>query len=208
MEATEIRTKIKTNVQIKDGKTGEILVNASNAINNQNMAIAIARGLANEDSGLGTHQIYALALGNGGSFINSSNVITYLAPNVTGTAARLYHQTYFDVVDEQQSGTQSGNSVTNQPGGTDTTSIVIVTMTISGSEPTGQTTSDTAALPAFNGEFSFDELGLFTYGTNGTFSYTTVPTDSLMLTHLIFSPILKTSNRELIITYTLTISVS
>jgi hypothetical protein len=75
----------------------------------------------------------------------------------------------------------------------DETAIVIVTATIAAGEPTGQDLNDSNPDP--NAQFAFDELGLFTF-------------DDRLLTHMVFSPILKTANRELVITYTLTLSVS
>ena len=204
-----LNTTVKGHVLIKDGKTGEILLDKDNAVHSKNMAAVIARGLSNTDlDDVGTHQIYALVLGNGGSSVDSLSQITYLSPNITSSSARLYNQTYYEVVDEQQAATSGANSVTYQQSTTDNTSIIIVTMTIAAGEPSGQDTTDSPPDPDFNSAYSFDELGLMTYGTTGSFSYTGAPTDSLLLTHIIFSPILKTANREIVITYSLTISVS
>ncbi len=207
MNSAVIQTHVKGHVLIQDAKTGEVLFDGPNAVHNQNMATAIARGLSHSDYSLatGNHQIYALALGNGGATVDSMDVISYLPPNITGVGARLYNQTYFDVVDP---GAQAQNSVTYQSN-PDTTSIVIVTMTITAGEPVGQDSSVTPPDTNFNSQYAFNELALYTFGTAAPgFSYTTVPADSLLLTHIIFSPILKTANRELVITYTLTVSVS
>lgn len=222
MTGSTLTTKIKGHVHLANGRvlkngilvadelTGKTLVDKYNAVHNRNMAAMIARGLSNTDtSPTGTHQIFALGLGNGGSSVDSMNQITYLPPNVTDPNARLYNQTYFEYVDEQQSFTPAANSVTYQQSTTDNTSIVIVTATIAAGEPIGQDLTDTPPNPDFNTQpFAFDELGLFSYGANGTFTNTTVPSDSLLLTHIIFSPILKTANRELVLTYTLTVAVS
>ena len=56
----------------------------------------------------------------------------------------------------------------------------------------------------------FDELGLFTHETANPSTPTSLLSGAgeLMLSHLIFSPIEHTGNRELTIVYTLTISVS
>lgn len=191
---------IKGHVLVQDKTTGEVLLNKNNAVHNKNMAIAIARGLANEPpsapSDPGINQIYKIKLGNGGSFIDSLNQITYQPPNVTGASADLYNTTYEEVVDEQQASTPAENSVTWQESpAPDETTIVIVTATIAAGEPTGQDLSDSPPNPDPEAQFAFDELGLFT-------------SDDKLLTHIIFSPILKTANRELVITYTLTISVS
>ena len=173
MSSATITTKVKGHVTIADGKTGEVLLDKDNAVHNKNMAIAIARGLSNEPadtaSGIGKHQIYRMKFGNGGSDVSSMNVITY---------------------------TPQENSVTYQESpAPDTSTIVICTCTIAANEPSGQDLTDSPGDPDANSQYSFDELGLFTY-------------DNLLLTHIIFSPILKTANRELVITYTLTISVS
>lgn len=197
MTSAQITTTVKGHVCIRDSETGEVLLDKDNAVHNQNMAIAIARGLSNEpqSGGVGTYQIYKLELGNGGTSINSMSQITFQTPNVTGLTAGLYNQTYSEVVDESISGTPSGNSVTYLASSTDTTSTVITSMTIAAGEPSGQFTTDSPPSPTPNSTYAFDELGLFT-------------SDNKLLTHIIFSPILKTSNRSLVITYTLTISVS
>jgi hypothetical protein len=212
----QFKTTVHGHVKITDADTGEVLVDKDNAIHNQNMAVALARGLANNpvpSGGATTNfQIYAIEFGNGGSVVSSTNDITFLPPNVTGSGARLYNATYCQCVDRQQSVTPSTNSVTYQQNGS--TTIVIITATISAGEPTGQPTSDTPPNPDLTSQFSFDELGLFTYdvgfeslmGTTGDPLAT--PTNSLLLSHIIFSPIAKTSNRSLTINYTLSISVS
>ena len=211
MSSATIKTTVKGHVQIKDAKTGEVLLDKPNAVNNLNMAIALARGLSNQpatSTGVTTYQIYALALGNGGSSVDSMNQITYLPPNVNGTSAKLYSQTYYKVVDEQQSGTAATDSVTYQVNSANNTTIVVVAMTIPAGQPSGQDLTDSPPDPNFNSTYAFDELGLYTYGATGSFTNTTAPSDALMLTHIIFSPILKTSNRELVCSYTLTIAVS
>lgn len=200
MSSATINTKVNGHVTITDGKTGEVLLDKDNAVHNKNMAIVIARGLSNEPadtaSGIGKHQIYKMKFGNGGSFVSGMNVITYLQPNVTDPNAALWNRTYDEVIDEGQASTPQENSVTYQESpAPDTSTIVICTCTIAAGEPSGQDLTDSPGDPNANSQYSFDELGLFTY-------------DNLLLTHIIFSPILKTANRELVITYTLTISVS
>jgi hypothetical protein len=199
MSSAQFTTTVKGHVLIQDGETGEVILDKFNAVHNKNMAIAIARGLSNEppDSlGVGKHQIYKIKLGNGGSSIDSMNTISYQPPNVTGAAADLYNPTYEEVIDEAQAGTPSENSVTYQESpAPDETTIVICTCTIAPGEPAGQDASDSPPNPNPEAQYAFDELGLFT-------------ADDKLLTHIIFSPILKTANRELVITYTLTISVS
>ena len=199
MTVETFKTTVKGHVHIADKLTGEVLVNKNNAIHNKNMAVAIARGLANEPptagSSIGVNQIFSIRLGNGGSIVDNTNLISYQPPNVVGANATLYNETYSEVIDEAQSSTPSENSVTYLENSADETSIVICTATIAAGEPSGQDLTDTEGNPYTEAQYAFDELGLFT-------------SDDRMLSHIIFSPILKTANRELVITYTLTISVS
>lgn len=199
MSTSNCAIKVKGHVHIADRATGETLLNKFNAIHNKNMAIAIARGLSNEppeSGGIGKHQIFKMKLGNGGSTIDSMNMITYQPPNVTGASADLYNATYTEIIDEGQAGTPTENSVTYQESpAPDETTIVICTATIAAGEPAGQDLTDTPPNPDPEAQYAFDELGLFTV-------------DNKLLTHIIFSPILKTANRELVITYTLTIDAS
>lgn len=210
-----LKTTVAGHVLIKDDQ-GNVLVDQHNAIHPKNMATAIARGLSNTVN----YQIYKIKLGNQGTYIDSSQQIVFRPPNTTGDDADLYNPTYAEVVDDDQQAVGSGNSVTftNIPATTNTR--VIITAVVSANEainrPTDEADSDTsddggldgigvnAAIPT-EGEFFFDELGLFTKETAGAM----LDGDGeLMLSHLIFSPIEHTGNRELTIVYTLTISVS
>lgn len=199
MSAANFTTTITGHVHAAYADNGEVVLDKFNAVHNKNMAIAIARGLSNEPPdglGVGKHQIFKIKLGNGGSSVDSMNTISYQPPNVVGAGANLYNPTYEEIIDEAQAGTPSENSVTYQESpAPDETTIVICTATIAPGEPAGQDASDSPPNPDPEAQFAFDELGLFT-------------SDDLLLTHIIFSPILKTANRELVITYTLTISVS
>jgi hypothetical protein len=206
-----LKTTVTTNVLIKDD-LGNVLVDKANAIHPGNMATAIARGLSNSPN----FQIFKIKLGNQGTYVDSSLQVVFRPPNTTGTTADLYNPTYVEVVDDANSGVGVGNSVTftNIPSSTSTR--VIVTCIISANEavnrPTDEADSSTTNgldgvddAPA-EGEFYFDELGLFTSGL-GTPSLLD-ESEELMLTHLIFSPIEHTGNRELTIVYTLTITVT
>lgn len=216
---TLLPVTIEGHVIIKDGDTGEILVNKKNAIHPKNMATAIARGLSHSAN----WSIFKLKLGNQGTYIDSSQQIVFRPPNTTGDTADLYNQTYVEVVDDDDveiSGF-AGNSVTftNIPATTNTR--VIITAVISANEainrPTDEADSATPTDPNIienpdvvatldpNSQFFFDELGLYTKETSGTLLD---GVGELMLSHLIFSPIEHTGSRELTIIYSLTISVS
>lgn len=203
MSIANVSVGVRGHVLIEDRNTGEILLDKFNAIHPKNFAAAIAKGLANTQPALSTidgaafgyHRpsvVFMMKLGNGGTSIGSLGEITYQAPNVAGNAADLYNTTYSEVIDGTYASTPSGNSVSylisEDP---DTSSIVICTATIGADEPAGQDESLNST--SSQATFSFDELGLFT-------------SDGKLLTHIIFSPIPKTAERELVITYTLTIT--
>jgi hypothetical protein len=208
-----LNTKVLGHVLIKDS-LGNVLVNKANAIHPGNMATAIARGLSNAAK----YQIWKLKLGNQGTYVDSSQQIVFRPPNTSGVTANLYNPTYVEVVDDADAGVSAGNSVTFTNIPLSTSTRVIVTCIVSANEavnrPTDQSdteTTDGGGLDGVDstpteGEFFFDELGLFTEG-DGTPSVLN-ETNELMLSHLIFSPIEHTGNRELTIVYTLTITVT
>lgn len=184
---------VSGHVLATDKDTGEVLLDRHNDIHAQNMARVIARGLANE-AGSG---VYKLALGNGGTHIDASLNITYLTPNTTGTSATLYNQTYDEVVNPNDVTVGENNSTVSSASPTPAlSSIVVVSCELAPSEPAGQPLDDGGTVNPDN-DFAFDEMGLLS-------------TDEppLLLSHLIFSPIQKSQNRTIVITYTLTINVS
>ena len=211
-----IQTRVHGHVQIKDS-LGNVLMDKTNAIHTGNMATVIARGLSNAVHA----SIFKLKLGNQGTYIDSSQQIVFRPANTTGVTADLYNPTYVEIVDDADAGVGVGNSVTftNIPASTSTR--VIVTCVISANEavnrptdlPDGATASSGgldgigigAAIPT-EGQYFFDELGLFAAGL-GTPDLLN-ETDELMLSHLIFSPIEHTGNRELTVVYSVTISVT
>jgi len=85
-----------------DPDTGEKvnLLDKSNAIHSQNMARAIARGLANEPG----YFIHRIAFGNGGSFKDAGEVTVLNPPNDgtrgDGWESRLYNETYSEIINE------------------------------------------------------------------------------------------------------------
>ena len=185
------KTKIKGHVLVKDKNTNEVLVDKFNAVHPQNMAKVIARGLANESN----QQIFQIALGNGGTYIDSTQSIVYNSPNIIGQSADLYNVTYTEIVDDGNLNVGTGNSVISQAAPSpDISSLVICTIQLSANEPAGQATTDGETSNP-NSAFTFDELGLKTV-------------DGLLLSHIVFNPIEKNAQRELIISYTLTVSVS
>lgn len=197
---------VSGHVTIIDNATKEVVVDKANAIHPKNMATAIARGLSNAAN----QQIFKIKFGNRGTYIDSTQQIVFNPPITSGDTADLYNATYVEVVDDSSTEVGTGNSVTytNIAGSTNTR--VIVTCVISSNEAfdnaldtvnAGQIEAGTAS-PYF-----FDELGLFTKQTSGL-STDMDPSGELMLSHLVFSPLEKTQNREFTVIYVLTVSVS
>jgi hypothetical protein len=181
-------------LKITDRNTGEVLVDKSNAINYENISIAMANTLSNQ---LNTGWIYTMAFGNGGSAVDPTGVITYLPPNVIGQNASLYNQTYAKVVDQNSASnldpTNNNMTVLHTSGNVYTD--ILVTCLLDYGEPPGQQAFDNST--NFNGDYVFDELGLQCW--NGS------ATDLYLITHVIFHPVQKSLNRQIQIDYTLRI---
>lgn len=200
--------EVDGHVNIKYADTGEVLLDKKNSIHNRNMALALARGLANESN----HQVYKMAFGNGGTYVEAGTSggfqFHYNSPNIIDPLATLYNETYYEIIDDIHGGSNN-NQVVTSTGTLENTFLVICTCTLSTTEPTNQRVndgSDNLVTSTTDTEevYSFDELCLKTSDT----IYGSDTIDGLLLSHIIFNPIEKTANREIVITYTLTISVS
>lgn len=189
---------IETNVKITDVKTGEILVDKSNAIHSQNMARVIARSLANEPNSI----IYRMAFGNGGSFQDGAGNLVFNPPNdgtEGGWEARLYNETYSEIVDEEDPdfktdpGSADSSNIRigggavpdDDPEGGGVVSLevgkksnVTVTVVLNENEPGGQlaTQDPSPTMETPEACFLFDEIGLYSPGkpARATNGYTTV----------------------------------
>jgi hypothetical protein len=181
-------------LKITDRNTGEVLVDKSNAINYENISIAMANTLSNQ---LNTGWIYSMAFGNGGSAVDPTGVITYLPPNVIGQNASLYNETYAKIVDQNSASnldpTNNNMTVLHTPGNVYTD--ILVTCLLDYGEPPGQQAFDNST--NFNGDYVFDELGLQCWNGSATNLY--------LITHVIFHPVQKSLNRQIQIDYTLRI---
>lgn len=201
--------------ETNNGIIGKKLLEKKNAIHPKNMAIAIARGLSNSAN----HQIFKIKLGNQGTYIDANQQIVFRPPNINEDADDLYNATYTEIVDESNTGSGVGNSVTYTTIPNSANSRVIVTATISANEAVNRPSDESDSANPYpdpevdgsidpEGEYFFDELGLFTSGVDeGTTALLDSSTE-LMLSHLVFSPIEHTGSRELTVVYSLTVSVS
>lgn len=185
--------KIEGFIKITDRNSGEVLVDKKNAVNYENISIALANTLSDQGKGW----IYSMAFGNGGSSVDPTGVITYLPPNVVGQNATLYNQTYFKVVDQNSPADldPANNNMTVLHTSGNVYTDILVTCLLDYGEPAGQQAFDNST--NFNGEYVFDELGLQCW--NGSAD------DLFLITHVIFHPVQKSLNRQIQIDYTLRI---
>ena len=182
---------------IRDYNTGEVLQEAKNAINYENMSEAIADTLSSRGYG----EIYQMAFGNGGASVDETGVITYLPPNTTGQNAALYNQTYAKIVDDTSvfnlDPTRNKMTVFHTTGRVYTD--ILVQCLLDYGEPAGQAAFDNSTQTDSN--YIFDELGLLAnYGTDANGNVIT-----RLLTHVIFHPVQKSLNRQIQIDYTVRI---
>jgi hypothetical protein len=185
--------KIEGFIKITDPTTGEVLVDKKNAINYENISIAMANTLSDQGKGW----IYTMAFGNGGSAVDPTGVITYLPPNVTGQNASLYNETYAQVVDQNSASNldPANNKMTVLHTSGNPYTDILVSCLLDYGQPAGQQAFDNST--NFNGEYVFDELGLQCW--NGS------ATNLFLITHVIFHPVQKSLNRQIQIDYTLRI---
>jgi len=197
MSVINLSYKVEGFLKIYDPKDGEVFVEKKNAINYENMSVAIADTLSSRGYG----EIYQMAFGNGGASVDQTGVITYLPPNVTGQNAALYNQTYAKIVDDTSvfnlDPTRNKMTVFHTTGNLYTD--IVVQCLLDYGEPAGQAAFDNSTQT--DSTYIFDELGLLAnYGTDSNGNVIT-----RLLTHVIFHPVQKSLNRQIQIDYTIRI---
>ena len=194
----ELPIRVETKIVIRDVKTNEILREGKNAVHPQNFSRVIARALANEPNSI----IHRIAFGNGGTYTDAAGNVVFNPPNdgnSGGWEARLYNETYSEIVDELHPDFKSdpgsadvntvrmagGASPADDPEGGGVTSVevgrksnIVVSMVINENEPNGQVQSHDLGATVEDDEtyFMFDEIGLFSPGkpAKATSGYSTV----------------------------------
>ncbi len=197
MSVITLSYQVEGFLKIYDPNSREVFVDKHNAINYENMSIAIADTLSSRGYG----EIYQMAFGNGGASVAETGIITYLPPNTTGQNAALYNQTYAKIVDDTSvfnlDPTRNKMTVSHTSGKVYTD--ILVQCLLDYGEPSGQSAFDNSTQT--DSSYVFDELGLLSnYGTdvNGTVI-------TKLLTHVIFHPVQKSLNRQIQIDYTIRI---
>jgi hypothetical protein len=189
--------KISGHVTITDKLTNEILLDTHNSIHFENLSVAIVEslmsGVLNASDTTTTGFVYSMAFGNGGTTVSSTGIITYNPPNNVGSTASLYNKTYDKIINNNfsaNSDTIDNNITYDHIPGKAYTDMVISCLLDYG-EPSNQTAFDN--VNSIKSNYAFDELGL-------------ISSSGQLLTHVTFSPIIKSSNRQLDITYVVRIS--
>jgi hypothetical protein len=185
---------LQGHIKIFDPVTKEVFVNKRNAIHYENFSVALAENVANK----GTNFITEMHFGNGGTTVDPTGVITYLPTNTNVQNADLYNPTYYKIVDNTNAANTDplNNKMTvNHTPGLKYTDIIVSCLLDYG-EPSGQAVFDNSQ--TLNGDFVFDELGLFGYVEGAYGLGAGLP----LLTHVIFSPVQKALNRLIQIEYT------
>ena len=180
-------------IKIWEPETGNVIVDKKNAIHYENISIAMANALADRNFGF----VQEMHFGNGASSIDSTGIITYLAPNVLNQNADLYNPTYSKIVnDNNPQNTDPGRNKieVRHVTGKKYTDIEI-TCTLDYGEPSDQQAFDNST--NFNGEYVFDEIGLKTWQGQDL--------PLRLVTHVIFHPVQKSLNRQIQIEYTVRI---
>lgn len=174
-----------------DPDNGEVFIDKTNAIHFENLSEALAQSIANAPVG----RIYAMAFGNGGTTVDTTGIITYNPPNVTGQNADLYNPTYAKVVDGNSAANLDPvrNNITVLHTSGKTYTDVQIACLLDYGEPAGQQAFDNAA--DLSGQFVFDELGIKVW--NGSAE------NLKLITHVVFHPTQKSLNRRIKIEYTI-----
>ena len=196
---------VSGHIVIRDKETGQELVNKRNAIHYGNMAYIVAQALNNSDDAY----IHYMAFGNGATSIDTAGKVSYKTPRVTEayeSGANLYSRTYWKAISaSDENSDQTNNNIEIIPGASYTD--IKCTCTLSYSEPSAQDVFDSSTTN--EGDYIFDELALFTYPTDTSLGTPVeIINTSTMLTHVIFHPVQKSSNREIEVIYTVRVQLS
>lgn len=177
-------------ILIRDAETKEELVNKRNAIHYGNMARIVAQALTNQAQSY----IYYMAFGNNATSVDTVGKVIYKNPRVSEayeSTATLYNRTFHKAI-------ISTTQIIQGPSYTD----IQMTCTLEYNEPSSQDLFDSST--DMEGDFIFDELGVFTYPTDPVLDIDS----STMLTHVIFHPVQKSLNRVIEVIYTIRIQLN
>ena len=108
-------------IKIQDPESGEVFVDKRNAINYENMSVAIAHLLSNLTDGDGStgnaYHVLNMGFGNGGVNVDATGVVTYQATNTNSATGQLYNETYSKGVANTASADADNHMVVLHTGG-------------------------------------------------------------------------------------------
>lgn len=195
---------VRGHIKIFDPETMEVFVDKSNAIHYENLSEALAYSLGNK----GRNFIYEMHFGNGGTAVDPTGVINYLPPNVKTQNSDLYNPSFYKNVDNtsNQNIDPAHNKIEIRHVPGTVYSDILVTCLLDYGEPNlsspgnlvGETQTPFDNSQNLDSSFVFDELGLKAYSEAGNGL-------GNLLTHVIFHPVQKSSNRLIQIDYTVRI---
>lgn len=210
---------IHGHITIADKHTGEVLVDKPNAVHYGNISTELAQAFIGTSDSFITY----MAFGNGGVIIDSAGNIIYRNPNTSlnkNENDQLYNTTLVVELTNNASTGVSDPDVTIPGGNTQNFEDIVATVVLSSGFPSSEQVMDNAGgISNQNADdstttFVFNELALYTgqkdKGNKQT--YNDIQTflneeDTVLVTHVIFHPVQKASNRTLEITYTLRIQM-
>lgn len=182
-------TWIEGHIRILDVDSGKEIVNKRNAINLENMVMALSSSLSGTANG---YDIQSIAFGSGGIAVDTVGNILYNPTNTATTTGSLYNETFSkSVAFSPEINVDNNISFVHNPG--TFFSDIVIRCTLNYNEPNDQDLLDTG--DSVNGDYVFNELGIKTQ--NGLF-----------LTHVIFHPVQKSANRKIQVIYTVRLSAS
>ncbi len=192
----------KTRQDYSEGQVSKQLLNKRNAVHKDDAAIMIGKILTDRSNG-----IAYMIFGNGGTTLDDSGNVTLKPPNVDGLNADLYNPVFFQLVDDMI-GALPGNQMAIRHIANTMFTDVEIRCLINVNQPFGQLPSNTlytennepyftsaTSFGPFHSQFNFDEIGLKL-------------ADGTLVTHVIFTPILKTASALLEVVYTLRIAIA
>ena len=220
----DVTSQIIGKVKIYDKDTGKVLLEKKNAIHPGNMAYILASALAGKPTSVNSAGappiVNWMSFGNGGS--NSTTTLEYRAPRVFGNYDQLpitsSNSTLYSKVYEQETvntvyyAGEAMDSIESVP---ENTAKIVCSVEVNHTayEEAVKTVDPSLALPETDSSpdtqstnaFTIDEIGLMSGVTSNGFMDESKTT---MLTHVTFHPVLLSSNRTIIIDYTITIQVN
>jgi len=212
---------IKGHITIRDAETKEVLLDKDNAIHFGNISTKLAEAFTGKPSSFVTY----MAFGNGGVTVEVTGQITYNSTNTSNSkddSAALYNTSFIYEMTNYNSDTQSdSNREVNPGGGINNYEDITCKVLLDSNTPSAAALLDLANgsndATLTNTEFVFNEIALYTglknqgnksaEGDITAFLGDTSTDRPNLVTHVVFHPVQKSSNRTLEITYKLRIQM-